>query len=275
VEDLHIVEFSEEVTETENGLVKDAVLITGGTHRGFEFTDEVLQDLAKSVYESGGVPLQLDHSQSVRDTVGFLESATVEDGKLIGKVRILDESTQKRVKNKLAKKLSIGFTQIEGIPKKIRELSLVAFPQVKEATLFKEAEEEKVMAEQAVNFEALQAQLEAMTEQIKSLEGKNTEFARKELEAEVVNFSEAKTIVPAQVEPLKALMVTFSEEQTVLFRNFMKNSGSIDLSESGLVETFSEEDKPETAKTEEELETEKFNAEYEAYVASIGGNKGL
>jgi len=274
MEDLHIVEFSEEVTETEDGIVKDAVLITGGTHRGFEFTEQVLNDLAKSVNDSGGVPLQLDHSQSVRDTVGFLESATVEGDKLIGKVRILDESVQDKVKKKLAKKLSIGFAHIKGVPTKIRELSLVAFPQVKEATLFKAAEEEKDMAEEVVNFEALKTQMEAMADQIKNLEGSNADFARKELEAEVATFSEKKAIVPAQVDPLKELMATFSAEQTGLFRNFMKNAGSIDLSEQGEVDTFTEEDKPTTL-TEEEKEAEKFAAEYEAYVASIGGNKGL
>ncbi|WP_176505859.1 hypothetical protein [Bacillus pseudomycoides] len=159
---MHIEEFSQQVTETENGLVKDAVLAVKGTHRGFEFTEEVLQDLAKSVNESGGVPLQIDHSQSVRDTVGFLESATVEDGKLIGKVRILDESIQKQVKDKRAKKLSIGFTHFMGIPKTIKELSLVVFPQIKEATLFKEAE-------QVVNFKALSQQVKEMKEELDKL----------------------------------------------------------------------------------------------------------
>ncbi|PGC41914.1 hypothetical protein [Bacillus pseudomycoides] len=120
-------------------LVKDAELFTVGTHRGRDYTIKDLETLAGSFNKEDMVPIQLDHSESARDTVGFLESVKVVGDKLMGTVRIIEESIKQRVQKGLAKKVSISFyTDSQGNPSKIREVSLVAFPQVKSAQLFRE-----------------------------------------------------------------------------------------------------------------------------------------
>ncbi|MBE7118619.1 hypothetical protein [Bacillus cereus] len=129
--------FSE--VNTDGDLVKDAELFSVGKHRGRNYTEDDLHRLANSFVPEEQVPLQLDHSESVRDTVGFLESVKVVGRKLMGKIRVVDNATKERVGKKLAKKLSISFyTDEQGNPTKLREVSLVAFPQVKTATLFSE-----------------------------------------------------------------------------------------------------------------------------------------
>lgn len=131
--------FSEEIN---GALYKDAELFSVGTHRGVEYTKEDLQVLVDTFFPEDNVPVQLDHSDSAKDTVGFLQEVSLSDGKLYGKLKIIDEDAKKKTKNGLYKKLSISF-YLEDFngkakPYRIREVSLVAFPQVKSAQLFKE-----------------------------------------------------------------------------------------------------------------------------------------
>ncbi|MES9699861.1 hypothetical protein ABWK42_21960 [Bacillus sp. JJ927] len=124
---------------SEGDLIKDAELFSTGTHRGRTYTVKDLQALADAFNPEDQVPLQLDHSESVKDTVGLLEEVSVVGGKLMGKIRVVDEAIKKKVTDKTAKKVSISFyTDGAGNPTKIREVSLVAFPQVKTAQLFSE-----------------------------------------------------------------------------------------------------------------------------------------
>nr|WP_240671813.1 hypothetical protein [Bacillus thuringiensis] len=95
--------------------------------------------MASSFNKEDEIPIQLDHSESARDTVGFLESVSVIGDKLYGKLRIVEDSIKERVRKGLAKKVSISFyTDSSGNPTRLREVSLVAFPQLKGATLFSE-----------------------------------------------------------------------------------------------------------------------------------------
>ncbi|CAK6470828.1 hypothetical protein BFRIG_00808 [Peribacillus frigoritolerans] len=131
--------FSEEIN---GALYKDAELFSVGTHRGVEYTEEDLQVLVDTFFPEDNIPVQLDHSDSAKDTVGFLQEVSLSDGKLYGKLKIIDEDAKKKTKNGLYKKLSISF-YLEDFngkakPYRIREVSLVAFPQVKSAQLFKE-----------------------------------------------------------------------------------------------------------------------------------------
>lgn len=131
--------FSEEIN---GALYKDAELFSVGTHRGVEYTNEDLQVLVDTFYPEDNVPVQLDHSDSAKDTVGFLQEVSLSGGKLYGMLKIVDEEAKKKTKNGLYKKLSISF-YLEDFngkakPYRIREVSLVAFPQVKSAQLFKE-----------------------------------------------------------------------------------------------------------------------------------------
>ncbi|WP_243521818.1 hypothetical protein [Bacillus pseudomycoides] len=141
----------------EEDMLKDAELFTTGIHRGRNYTKADLQRLALAFSPEEETPLQLNHSESVKDTVGFLDSVQVVGEKLMGKVRIIDEDTKERVDKKLAKKLSISFyTDKQGNPNKIREVSLVAFPQIKSAQLFRE---QSPLAELSRKMTALQLQV--------------------------------------------------------------------------------------------------------------------
>ncbi|HHT7238481.1 hypothetical protein P9452_01950 [Bacillus mycoides] len=157
---------------SDGDLIKEAELFSTGTHRGRNYTESDLQALAESFNPEESVPVQLDHSESVKDTVGFLESVSVKGGKLLGKLRIVEEDIKKRVANKLAKKVSISFyTNSTGKPTKLREVSIVAFPQVKTAQMFSEQlpqlnERQQELYEKAkefqlkMRFRELQAQVE-------------------------------------------------------------------------------------------------------------------
>ncbi|MGY3315766.1 hypothetical protein ACV242_004262 [Peribacillus simplex] len=130
-------------SEVINGdLYKDAELFSVGTHRGVEYTEEDLQMLVDTFFPEDNIPVQLDHSDSARDTVGFLQEVSLSGGKLYGKLKIIDKEAQEKAKNGLYKKLSISF-YLEDFngkakPYRIREVSLVAFPQVKSAQMFAE-----------------------------------------------------------------------------------------------------------------------------------------
>ncbi len=112
-----------------------------GTHRGKTYTRQDLQALANSFNKADNVPVQLDHSESAKDTVGFLESVSVQGGQLLGKLRIIDEKRKGTLVDKgLMKKVSVSFyTDTTGKPTRLREVSLVAFPKVKGAELFSES----------------------------------------------------------------------------------------------------------------------------------------
>ncbi|WP_231348569.1 hypothetical protein [Bacillus mycoides] len=161
--------FSE--VNTDGDLIKPAELFSVGKHRGRNYTEGDLHRLVNSFNPAEQVPLQLDHSESVKDTVGLLEEVSVEGYKLMGVIRVVDDTTKERVGKKLAKKLSISFyTDEKGNPQKIREISLVAFPQVKNARMFSEHpqldDRKQALYEKArefqlqMRFRALQAQVE-------------------------------------------------------------------------------------------------------------------
>ncbi|WP_338786266.1 hypothetical protein [Metabacillus sp. FJAT-53654] len=131
-------------SEEGGSLIKEAEQFTVGTHRGVNYSEEDLQTLVKNFKGEDSVPIQLDHSESSRDTVGFLKAVSVKAGKLLGKLEIIDPEAIEKVKNGLYKKLSISFyLDTKGKPSLIREVSLVAFPQMKTAQLFSEEETPK------------------------------------------------------------------------------------------------------------------------------------
>lgn len=267
-------EFSEAISEGED-LIKEAIMFSTGTHRGKEYTEEHLSTLANNFAVEDAIPIQLDHSESARDTVGFLEEATVKDGKLLGKVRIIEEWAKSRITQKLLNKLSVSFyTDKEGNPTRLREVSLVAFPQVKGAKLFSEngftsesdelvqTEEVQPMPEETKidKFAELEA---AYAEKFAALEGKLNKFTEEKVAAKVEKFQELNKVVPAQKDSLTKLLASFSEEQAEAFEEFMSNMGKVEFSEVAEVETSEKPD--EKPQHEDFRETE----EYKNYVASL------
>lgn len=267
-------EFSEAISEGED-LIKEAIMFSTGTHRGKEYTEEHLSTLANNFAIEDAIPIQLDHSESARDTVGFLEEATVQDGNLLGKVRIIEEWAKSRITQKLLNKLSVSFyTDKEGNPTRLREVSLVAFPQLKGAKLFSEngftsesdelvqTEEVQPMPEET-NVDKF-AELEAAyAEKFASLEGKLNKFAEEKVATKVEKFQESNKVVPAQKGSLTKLLASFSEEQAEVFEEFMSNMGKVEFSEVAEVES--------SEKPEEKPEHQDFreSEEYKNYVASL------
>lgn len=268
------------------GIVKEAELFSTGTHRGKEYTTQDLETLATNFSTDQKIPIQLDHSESVRDTVGFLEEAKVKGDKLLGKVRIIDEFAQDRVGKGLMGKLSVSFyiqynEEDDTIrPHKLREVSLVAFPQVQSAQLFAEdnfvsyIEKEankmpetnknpEVKAPTLEQFGELMEQFNAMKAQVEGLQAEKVSFKEANVLAQVEKFQEAKQIVPAQAESLKNLLASFSEEQAQMFEVFMSNHQTIDLSEKGEVEGEGSEDK----RSQEQKDFDNF---YESHVEKHG-----
>lgn len=252
--------------------IKEAELFSVGTHRGIDYTLEDLQELVNNFDPADDVPLQYDHSTSAKDTAGFLRSVSIVDNKLMGTVEVLDDATKNRINSKLNRKLSISFmlkkTPSGMKPHKLREVSLVAFPQVKSARLFSEdnfvstyepkefsQEEEKTM-----NIEEMKAQLKVELEQqyadqtieLAKLRKTAEDFTEMQVVNKVENFAAEKKIVPAQKDALKELLASFDEDQMAKFEEFMKSQKALDLDENGeLDEEFGEQKKDK--KTEDDL----------------------
>lgn len=281
---LYIGKFSEEEFSEKDGVMeKDAEMFSVGTHRGVDYTEDDLQGLVDTFTEADEIPVQLDHSNSARDTVGYIKSAQVKDGKLLGKLRIIDEYAQERIKKGLMKKLSVSFylkdTEQGLKPHSLREVSLVAFPQVKTARLFSEngfysdyEEGGEKMPEQnktdnTEDFAQLQEQYKELQKQVELLKGAGEQLKFAKVDSKIEKFSADNKIVPAQSEALKKLLISLSEEQTQLFDEFMTNSKTVDLSEQG---EFNEEDANEEDKDERTQEQKDFDAFYEEHVAKHG-----
>lgn len=282
----------EEGKPDELGIVKEAELFSTGTHRGTDYTVEDLNTLASNFSVDEKIPIQLDHSESVRDTVGFLEDAKVSGDKLLGKVRIIDEFAQERIEKGLMGKVSISFyiqyneEEDRISPHKLREVSLVAFPQVKSAQLFSEngyvsyntkTKEDNKMPEnkepqlqltpeQLAQFGEIGNLLEKYSElekQVQTLNAEKVNFKAQTIASQVEKFQEDNKIVPAQTEALTALLTSLSEEQTELFNAFMNDTQTVDLSERGQIETPDKSDK----RTQEQKD---FDAFYEQHEAKYG-----
>lgn len=278
MKEFEIGRFSEGEPLEGNEYIKEGILIEQGTHRGITFDVEDLENLASSFDPENPVPLQLDHSESAKDTAGYLQDVYVKDGKLLGKFKIIDDTVKERVTKGLMKKLSLGFyskkdNQGNVKPSRIREVSIVAFPQVQGATLFKEEKVEKEEAKQMsqenkelspevlVQFEEMQRKLEEQNEKIQKL-------TEAKLDNQIVKFTESKHIVPAQAEPLKELLSSMSDEQIEKFNEFMKHSAVVNFEEQGEFEnTDSKLDEEVSKLSPEDEEALKF---YEQHVEQFG-----
>lgn len=292
----YIGKFGEETTELQDGgMVKLAEMFSVGTHRGTEYTEKDLETLASNFNKADEVPIQLDHSHSARDTVGYIEEVSVKEGKLLGKLKIIDEYAQERVKKGLLKKLSIGFylkeTEEGFKPHALREVSLVAFPQVKSARLFSENGyvsdyEEKEVTKvadnkdiQTVNLEEItkqvQAQVTAQFEQkiadlkteLDKLADVEEKFNEQQIDNKIEKFSADSKVVPAQKDALKDLLASFSAEQMAKFEEFMNNSQKVDFSEQAEFTQENGENKEKDTRTPEQKEFDEF---YEQHTKTYG-----
>lgn len=287
----YIGKFAESTAEVEEGVMtKEAEMFSVGTHRGTEYTEDDLKVLVDTFKAEDEIPVQLDHSDSARDTVGYIQKVSLKEGKLLGTLKILDEDTQKRINLGLMKKLSIGFylkETEEGLkPSALREVSLVAFPQVKSARLFSENGyvsdyEEKggnEMTEQKIDLaeikkqvkdeleSEMQDQFSELTKQVEALKGVEAKFNESQITSKIEKFSADNKVIPAQTDALKKLMGSFSKEQMEAFEEFMSNSHKVDFSEQAEFQQEDEKDK-EDKRTKEQKEFDEF---YEEHAKKFG-----
>jgi len=275
--------------------IKEAEMFSTGVHRGVEYTEEDINQLVETFSADEDVPVQIDHSESALHTVGYIREVFSKGGKLMGKLEILDKAIQERIDMGLMKKLSVSFylkhTEEGYKPHKLREVSLVAFPQVKGARLFSEngyvsdyeenkggnemgAEQKNTQefSEEVLNKakEMLEAELvekyNALEEKLEKLVKDNEKFSQAEITNKIEKFQEERKIIPAQAEALEKLLSSFSEEQAQLFDEFMKNNKTIDLSETA---EFEEQD-GEQHKDERSQEQKDFDSFYEEHVKKYG-----
>lgn len=278
--------FGETLSEPEaNEMIKEAEMFSTGVHRGVEYTEDDLNELVNNFSVNDEIPLQLDHSESARDTVGYLQDVSVKDGKLMGKVKVIDEYAQERINKGLMKKLSVSFylkyTEGGFKPHKLREVSLVAFPQVKGAQLFsengyvsnyeeKEVTEmdlqklrEELRKEIETEVHAQYSEVETKAEKFEELQ---TKFKEQSVATKIEKFQADSKVIPAQADSLKELLLSFSDEQTKLFEDFMSNAGSVDFSEKG---EFEDQDNKEQEDSRSQ-EQKDFDAFYEKYAEKHG-----
>lgn len=117
-----------------------ARLFTAGTHRGKLYTKQDLKDLASTFrppqtdLSDWDVPVQLDHSDSARDTMGHLRSVFVRGDKdLMGVLRFVGQEAIQPVRERRYRKLSVGIRLTN--PKRLKEVSVTPYPQVLGAAL--------------------------------------------------------------------------------------------------------------------------------------------
>lgn len=201
------------------------------------------------------VPIQLDHSDSARDTQGHLrltwrEKLTV-DGEeregLKGRLRYVGQDAVEKVKAGLYRKLSLS---IYLDSKAIREVTVTPFPQLAGATNHTESEEEtvnKTAAKEAPAAAEQQKEPDAKTFAEGSLEAFRAEFAertRKQQEqidaqqrliqeqGKIIRFAELTRIVdkyssenktlPSMRDAELALVESLNEEQLDLYHEYKK-----------------------------------------------------
>jgi hypothetical protein len=289
---IYLGNFGEKVETESDKYIKEAEMFSTGIHRGVEYNEEDIDQLVNEFNAKDDIPVQLDHSESARDTVGFLREAFSKDGKLMGKLEILDEDIQKKIDKGLMKKLSVSFylkhTEEGFKPHKLREVSLVAFPQVKGARLFSEngyvsdyeetggngemgEENNKQNQEQAPKFSEEQisdliANYKKLEQQVQDLSGVQEQFTEAQVTRKIEKFQEENKVVPAQSEALTKLLGSFSEEQSQLFDEFMNNASKADFSEQG---EFEQEDHEDDREQDDEGQTE-FDKFYEEHINKHG-----
>lgn len=258
----------------QTGLIKGVEAFKAGTWRGFTYTVDHLHQMAenfKKLKEEGLLepPMKVDHSESARDVVGWIQDLYVEGDSLMADVLFTEEEAIQKVKRGTWKKVSSEIYhnyKEESNGKEygmvFRALSIVSIPhlknirgivlnaeEVEEMNLeelkklldqkFAEIAKDKVdFAEHANKLmeefkKFYEGEVQKYKEEAKKAKEDAKKFAEmlkaKEIEQEVKAYSEAGKIVPAQEEILSKLLATFNEEQSKLFKEFMENGAKVDL----------------------------------------------
>ena len=177
----NVIEFEAEIKPGES-IVKPARLFYVGNHKGRDYTKEDLQRIVENFNPDEGVPLQLDHSKSARDTIGFPQKLWLsnEGTEIHGDLEFRGKENVEKVRLGLWKKLSIGLG-IKHPDMKMDHVAVTPFPSLADAAMFDsltpEASDNKNQKGGIITMSD-QVQTVTMTE----FEAMKTEFARLEKE---------------------------------------------------------------------------------------------
>jgi len=120
--------------ETEDGLlVKGIPVFKAGKHRQTKYDEEYIDKKMIGQFDPDeDVPLQADHSDSWKETLGWVKKLYRKGKLLLADLMLVDDNAVARWKKGLMKKWSVSINKETG---KLHEISAVAFPYVKEAAI--------------------------------------------------------------------------------------------------------------------------------------------
>ena len=164
-------------------LVKGVPVFKVGKYGGKDYDSKFIDEkLIKQFDPDEDIPFQSDHSDSSKDTLGYIRKIVRDGDMAFADMEIRDDNAIARWKKGLMKKFSIGFYNTTG---KLREISAVAFPRVKEAVVHSEESEEKVgekeMAEKKESEELLKEAAEMQEKLEKEKVDLNTKLSEKDV----------------------------------------------------------------------------------------------
>ena len=121
--------------------IKGIPVFETGNHKGKEYTETDIDKIVSQFSPADDIPLQKDHSESSDSTLGYIVNLFRKAKTMFADMVLLDANAITRWKSKLMKKFSISILK----DLKLREISAVAFPQVKTARVMSEHEMPKMM----------------------------------------------------------------------------------------------------------------------------------
>ncbi len=251
-----LIEFSDVMTDntivfsqdTQPGerLMKRGRVFYVGTHKGRYYGPEDLKKIVSN-FPAEGIPLQLGHSTSARDTIGYQRTAELsQDGTEIhGNIEILGRDNVEKTRLGLWKKLSSALALRDLIPE---HLAVTPFPYLPKAMMFDnidnnkkgsetmDPKEDKKETVDFAQFEAMKAEFSKQQEEFaKQKEKLATMEAERAKLAEEVQFAKDKEQIEIFSRPDKkghirttpgmkdeelALFHSLNEEQRKLFEAY-------------------------------------------------------
>ena len=131
-----------EVHDTNDGIMlRNVPVFKTGEYGGIKYdTDYIDNKIIKQFDAEEDIPFQADHSDSGKDTLGYIRNIKRNGEMAEADIELIDDNAIARWKKGLLKKFSVGIYTATG---KLREISAVAFPRVKEAVVHSENIETK------------------------------------------------------------------------------------------------------------------------------------
>ncbi|MGE0493276.1 MAG: hypothetical protein AB7S38_28975 [Vulcanimicrobiota bacterium] len=125
---------------------RPTLLFYAGRHKGRDYTEQDLDDVVEQFHSPIGgedweAPSQVDHSDSARDTIGHPRRVWRDGKELFGILRFIGEEPVRKAKNGLWRRVSAGFTRVNG-RLKLDHVGITPFPALTRAATFDDRAEE-------------------------------------------------------------------------------------------------------------------------------------